>query len=116
MKIRNLGHDKLGLSFSMAIAVSLVLLTGSISSAYAHNTTPNANATYRDQAKRMHERLVGTPPTENALNVMANYIDPAVDGSGGGSPSADLSGAAMYAMTPADPATDDPGTSQYERL
>ena len=109
MKIRNLGHDKLGFSFLMAVATCLVLLISSISTAHAHNTTPNNNATYRDQAKRIHERLVGAPPTEDALNVMANYIDPTVDGTGGGSPSADPSAAALYAMTPnADPALGNP--------
>lgn len=111
MKIRNIGNDKTGSVFQLAVALCLLLLAGAINSAYAHNTDPNTNATYRDQAKRMHERLVGVLPTEDALNVMANYIDPAVDGttSGGGSPSADPQAAALYAMTPnADPALGNP--------
>ncbi len=34
-----------------------------------------ANATSRDQAKRIHDRLTGTPPTEAVLSSMADKID-----------------------------------------
>ena len=111
MKIRNLGHDKLELGFFIALAVCLFLLLSSIDTAYAHNTDTNTNTTYRDQAKRIHERLIGVPPTEAALNVMANYIDPAVDGSvsGGGNTVSQPAAAALYAMTPDnDPALGNP--------
>jgi hypothetical protein len=79
------------------------LLLSSISTAYAANTANNNDPVYRDQAKRIHDRLVGVPPTVEALNAMANYIDPNVDG--GSDPVA----AALYAMTPdSDPVNGNP--------
>ena len=111
MNILSSGHDKLELTFLMALSAAIFLLISSMSAAYAHNTDPNTNATYRDQAKRMHDRLTGVPPTEEALNVMANYIDPTVDGtaSGGTNPGADAVAAALYAITPnSDPAVGNP--------
>jgi hypothetical protein len=116
MNIRNLGHDKWELMFFMALSMTTFLLLSSISTAYAHNTDPNTNSTYRDQAKRMHDRLVGVPPTEVTLNIMANYIDPGVDGttSGGTNLSADPVAAASYAIDPPDPSTDDTNTPEYD--
>ncbi len=116
MNIRNLGHDKWELMFFMVLSVTTFLLISSMSTAYAHNTDTNSNATYRDQAKRMHDRLTGVPPTEVTLNIMANYIDPTVDGttSGGTSPSADPVSAALYAIDPIDPSTDNIATPEYD--
>ncbi|MCI0508134.1 MAG: hypothetical protein L0Z73_18810 [Gammaproteobacteria bacterium] len=100
MNIRNLGHDKWELTFFIALSVTTFLMISSMSSAYANNTNVNTNSTYRDQAKRMHDRLTGVPPTEETLNIMANYIDPDVDGTSptGTNPSADPVTAARYAI------------------
>ena len=111
MKIRNFGNGKLEQNWLVTITVCLFFVVSSINTALAHNTDANNNPTYRDQAKRMHDRLVGVPPTDAALNVMANYIDPTVDGavSGGGNLVSDPAAAALYAMTPnADPALGNP--------
>jgi len=39
-----------------------------------------ANAGYREQAKRLHDRLAGVPPTEVVLQQMQDAIDPALAG------------------------------------
>jgi hypothetical protein len=39
-----------------------------------------ANAGYREQAKRLHDRLAGVPPTEAVLQQMEDAIDPALAG------------------------------------
>jgi hypothetical protein len=104
MNIRKLGHDKWELLFFTVLSITTFLLISSMSTAYAlpYDTTENTDTTFRDQAKRIHDRLVGVPPTADALNVMANLLDPAVDGDGengveGGNTGAVL--AAQYAMT-----------------
>lgn len=108
MNIRNLGHDKWELLFFMVLSITTFLLITSMPVAYAANTAPNTDSDYRDQAKRMHDRLVGVPPTADVLNAMANYIDPNVDG--GSDPVA----AALYAMTPSnDPAVGNPRAKYF---
>ncbi|WP_455207155.1 hypothetical protein [Kaarinaea lacus] len=108
MKIRNLGHDRWELLFFMALSVTTFLMISSMSSAYAANITVNGDPVYRDQAKRIHDRLTGVPPTEDALNAMANYIDPNVDG--GSDPVA----AALYAMTASsDPTVGNPRAKYF---
>ncbi|MBU2675758.1 MAG: hypothetical protein KJP16_01655 [Gammaproteobacteria bacterium] len=39
-----------------------------------------AHAGYREQAKRLHDRLAGVPPTEAVLQQMAEAIDPSLPG------------------------------------
>ena len=114
MNIRNLGHDKWELMFFMALSMTTFLLLSSISTAYAYDTTANTDPTYRDQAKRIHDRLTGVPPTDEALNVMANLLDPAVDGDQAGGAESDAVAAAEYAMTPSnDPTTGNPRAKYF---
>jgi len=57
MNIRNLGHDKWELMFFMALSMTTFLLLSSISTAYAGEVE-------REQAKRIHDRLTGVPPSD----------------------------------------------------
>jgi hypothetical protein len=103
MKIRNQGHDKWELIFSIALSVTTFLIISSLSTAYAADITENTSDVYRDQAKRMHDRLIGVPPTEEVLNGMANYIE-----------ANEPSTAAMYAMTPSsDPTVGNPRAKYF---
>jgi hypothetical protein len=52
-------------------ALALALTVGSVSASFAD---------YRDQAKRIHDRLAGVPPTEAVLNVMTDMVDPSKPG------------------------------------
>ena len=110
MKIRNFGHCKLGRRWLAQITIGSLFLVGNIGSTFAYNITANTNPTFRDQAKRIHDRLVGVPPTEGALNVMANFIDPNADGDGDSSNESSAVEAALYAMTTSnnDPAVGNP--------
>jgi len=112
MKIRKLGHDKRELTVFKTLSIATFLIISSMSTAYAYDTTANTNSTYRDQAKRIHDRLIGVPPTSDALNVMANLLDPTRDGDGDGNNEGDNDGAvkaAKYAMTSSsDPAIGNP--------
>jgi len=103
MTIRNFGNDRLNHKWVLTIAVSLFVLVGTMSDVFAHNTDANNNLTYRDMAKRIHDRLIGVPPMDEVLNVMANYIDPSVDGAVSGGPNqvSQPVEAALYAMEPA---------------
>lgn len=42
--------------------------------------TTSAHAGYREQAKRLHDRLAGVPPSESVLQAMADAIDPSLPG------------------------------------
>ncbi|WP_455375124.1 hypothetical protein [Kaarinaea lacus] len=119
MNIRNFGHSTIGQKSFMALCVSTFLYASGISTALAYDinensttATPAERATYRDQAKRIHDRLVGVPPTAEALTVMANLIDPTVDGDQANGAEGGIAGAklaATYAMTPdANPANGNP--------
>ena len=46
--------------------------------------TSAAYAGPREQAKRIHDRLAGVPPTEAVLQLMEAEVDPGQPGSGGG--------------------------------
>ena len=114
MKIRKLGHDKRELTVFKTLPITTFLIVSSMATAYAYDTTANTNPTYRDQAKRIHDRLVGVPPTSDALNVMANLLDPAVDGDQAGGPESDAVAAAEYAMTASsDPAVGNPRAKYF---
>jgi hypothetical protein len=63
-----------GTSAGIAYAVIAGMLIGSLS--------PVALAAPRDQAKRIHDRLVGTPPSEATLNQMAALISSTNDTAG----------------------------------
>ncbi|MGD8567817.1 MAG: hypothetical protein PVJ39_07000 [Gammaproteobacteria bacterium] len=80
MNIRNLGHDKWELLFFMVLSITTFLLITSMSVAYAGP---------REQAKRIHDRLTGVPPSASDLQNMENLIS-----------AGDPVGAAQYAMDP----------------
>jgi len=80
MKIRNKRQKQSGTTIITVLSIVAFLLVGSISTAVAGP---------REQAKRMHDRLVGVPPTEAALTEMTNRIQ-----------SGDAVGAGLYAITP----------------
>ena len=93
MNIRNLGHDKWELMFFMALSMTTFLLLSSISTAYA-------GPVEREQAKRIHDRLTGVPPSDvdpdgngPLQSDLKNMEDLIVSG--------DAVGAAQYAIDPA---------------
>ena len=57
-----------------------------------------AYAGYREQAKRIHDRLAGVPPTEQVLDDMENALDPALTCRAGLTTACTASGAADIAM------------------
>ena len=57
-----------------------------------------ASAGYREQAKRMHDRLAGVPPTDQVLQDMQNALDPALPCRAVLSTACDATGAAHIAM------------------
>jgi hypothetical protein len=57
----------------MLLRVALTALLGVVLIAPAH-------AGYREQAKRLHDRLAGVPPTDTALQQMEDAIDPGLAG------------------------------------
>ena len=57
-----------------------------------------ANAGYREQAKRMHDRLAGVPPTQDVLDDMQNALDPSLLCDTGLTTTCDATGAANIAM------------------
>jgi hypothetical protein len=57
-----------------------------------------ASAGYREQAKRIHDRLAGVPPTDEILQDMENALDPALPCDAGLTTSCDVRGAADIAM------------------
>jgi hypothetical protein len=61
------GHDGPIIHVVLAALLSMVLIAP-------------ANAGYREQAKRLHDRLAGVPPTELVLQQMEDAIDPAMPG------------------------------------
>jgi hypothetical protein len=90
MNIRNLGHDKWELLFFTALSTATFLMISSISIAYA-------GPAEREQAKRIHDRLTGVPPTEADLTFMEDLIvnGGTYDGKAG------AEAAALYAIDPA---------------
>jgi len=78
MKIRNKRQKQSGSTTITVLSIVALLLVGSISTAVAGP---------REQAKRMHDRLIGVPPTEATLTEMTNRIQ-----------SNETVGAALYAM------------------
>jgi hypothetical protein len=57
-----------------------------------------ANAGFREQAKRMHDRLAGVPPTQDVLDDMENALDPSLPCDAGLTTTCDATGAANIAM------------------
>ncbi len=57
-----------------------------------------AYAGYREQAKRIHDRLAGVPPTDEILQDMENALDPALPCDAGLTTTCDADGAARIAM------------------
>jgi hypothetical protein len=67
MNIRKLGHDKWELLFFTVLSVTTFLMISSVSTAYA-------GPAEREQAKRIHDRLTGVPPTDADLSAMEILI------------------------------------------
>ena len=57
-----------------------------------------AYAGYREQAKRIHDRLAGVPPTDEILQDMENALNPALPCDAGLTTTCDADGAARIAM------------------
>ena len=57
-----------------------------------------AQAGYREQAKRIHDRLAGAPPTDDVLDDMENALDPSLSCDPGLTTTCDATGAANIAM------------------
>lgn len=58
-----------------------------------------AHAGYREQAKRLHDRLAGVPPTEAVLQEMEDAINPALPGTAADAASIAMDNASFYNVT-----------------
>ena len=96
MKIRTKEHKARNSFVSISVAILAVMMMSNIASV-------NAGPVEREQAKRIHDRLTGVPPMDAVLAEMETRI---ING--------DPVGAATWAMTPADPSTDNPNTPEYD--
>ena len=69
-------HTDSRLGFMSRIVMSRFAIAGLLSAVLAMP----AQAGYREQAKRLHDRLAGVPPSETVLQQMQDAIDPALPG------------------------------------
>ncbi len=58
-----------------------------------------ANAGYREQAKRIHDRLAGVPPTEAVLQQMEDAINPALPGDANSAANIAMDNVSFYNVT-----------------
>lgn len=61
--------------------------------------TTSAHAGYREQAKRLHDRLAGVPPSEDVLRAMADAIDPSLPGNANSAAYMAMDDPAFYNVT-----------------